>query len=161
MANIRECYCCSSKYEYCTRCEQYANQPKWRFMYDEESCKELFNAVSGYKMGVAKKENIKAVLDKYSITDYSKYKDSIKELLNELYPIKKANTKAKETTVKVVEETTKTEKMAVETVEETVENVAVADVEPVKEIDEEKNVDIELEESSKKTSVKRTKRSKN
>lgn len=81
----RKCICCGSSYQYCPNCGKFNGKPKWMISYDEESCKDLFNAVSGYNMGVVTKEQLKAVLDKHNITDYSKYKDSIKNLLTELF----------------------------------------------------------------------------
>lgn len=56
--------------------------------YDTEACKELFNAISGYNMGIVTKEQIKEILDKYGITDFSQYKESIRNKLNMLFPKK-------------------------------------------------------------------------
>lgn len=86
MANERYCKCCEKLYYYCPSCKRYVDKPQWMILFDQESCKELFNMVSAYNMNRATKEDIKSVLDKYEITDYSEYKDSIKNLLNELFP---------------------------------------------------------------------------
>lgn len=84
MAYERQCICCGKTYQYCPHCGSFSNHPKWMFNYDQESCMELFNVVSAYNMKVVGKEDVVAVVKKYNITDFSKYKDSIKKLLTEL-----------------------------------------------------------------------------
>lgn len=92
----RVCLCCGKKFEYCPTCEKYKNTPM-SAGFDCEECKEIFNVVSGYNIGVATIEDVKAVLDKYNIEDVSVYKGVVKEVLM------KATTPAPE--VKKVEET--------------------------------------------------------
>ena len=91
----RTCYTCGSKYEYCTRCAKYASQPKWRWMWDTEECKDLYDVVSGYKMGVSSKDDVQHIIEKYNITDFSKYTESIANVLNELCGSVKKNKKKK------------------------------------------------------------------
>jgi hypothetical protein len=54
------------------------------FNYDTESCNELFNIISAYNMKVVGKDEVLAVVKKYNITDFAKYKPSIKKVLTEL-----------------------------------------------------------------------------
>lgn len=61
-------------------------KPGWMFSYDTESCKDLFNAISGYNMGIQTKDDVKAIVDKYHITEFDNYKESIKKVLNDLFP---------------------------------------------------------------------------
>ena len=86
MAQERKCLCCGATYKYCPSCNKDSNKPAWMFNYDKESCKDLFNAISGYNMGIQTKDNVKTVLDKYNITDYGVYKESISKVLNDLFP---------------------------------------------------------------------------
>lgn len=96
MSHIRKCICCGVEYEYCPNCNSDSRYPKWMVSYDTESCKDVFNVVSGYNMGIISADSVKGVLNKYSITDYSKYKDSIAKVLKEI-------TKANEQPVKADE----------------------------------------------------------
>ena len=86
MSKIRKCICCNNSYEYCGNCGDGRSKPSWMAMYDTEKCKDVFNVVSGYNMGLKQKYEVKAVLDKYSIVDFSKFKDSIKTVLTNLFP---------------------------------------------------------------------------
>lgn len=79
----RKCKCCGKSYDYCPNCGKSSSKP-WMFSFDTEVCKELFNAVSAYNMKLIKEDGIKNIVDKYSITDFSIYKDDIKNLLNNL-----------------------------------------------------------------------------
>jgi len=84
MAYERQCICCGKTYQYCPHCGSFSNRPKWMFNYDEESCMEIFNVVSAYNMGVVDANKVRSVVKKYNVTDFSRYKDSIKKLLTEL-----------------------------------------------------------------------------
>ena len=79
----RKCKCCGKSYDYCPNCGKSSSTP-WMFSFDTEACKELFNAVSAYNMKLIKEDGIKNIVEKYSITDFSIYKDDIKNLLNNL-----------------------------------------------------------------------------
>ena len=87
MANTRKCLTCGKVYNYCPTCGKAADTP-WKKSYDTESCKSLFNVISGYNMGIKTKKDIKRVLDKYNITDYSRYVPNISSVLEELFSVK-------------------------------------------------------------------------
>lgn len=83
MAKKKTCKCCLKEYEFCPNCSNRNNYPAWKNEFDEESCSEIFNIISAYNMGIVKPEDVKAVIDKYNITDFSKYKKSIRDKLIE------------------------------------------------------------------------------
>lgn len=95
MSRIRECKCCGSSYSYCGNCGTDSNKPKWMVLFDKEECKSLFDAISGYNMGIKSKEDIDSVIEKYNITNYEKYNDGIKSVLNNVYSSNKKNKKKK------------------------------------------------------------------
>lgn len=85
MANERICKCCGKEYKYCPNCKRYIDLPQWMLLFDSDECKDVFNAVSGYNMGVFGKEKVKEALDKYGVTDLGKYKESISSVLTNLF----------------------------------------------------------------------------
>lgn len=85
MSKTRTCIACQNSYQYCPHCGDYARYPKWMNEFDTEACKELFNVISGYNMGIFKKDDVKKIVDKYEIKDFSAYKESIANKLNELF----------------------------------------------------------------------------
>lgn len=84
----RTCLCCGKPYEYCNHCGK--DMEPWKNLYDSIECKEVMNAVSAYNAGLADAEQIKAVLNKYNVTDYSKYKGSINAVLEAISSPKKS-----------------------------------------------------------------------
>lgn len=96
MAKERECLCCSTKYTFCPNCRNAKDFPAWKTEFDEESCREVFNAVSGYNMGIIPAKDVIGVLKKYNITDVSKYKKSIRNKLNEILEEEAINEKSAE-----------------------------------------------------------------
>ena len=111
----RKCLCCGKLYEYCNHCGK--DMEPWKNLYDSLECKEVMNAVSAYNAGLADAAQVKAVLDKYNVTDHSKYKDSINAVLKAIYPPEKAAAPKKKVSevapsveeTPVVAETTNTE----------------------------------------------------
>lgn len=101
MSKERKCLTCLTSYRYCSNCGEYSKYPRWMNEFDKESCKELFNAISGYNIGIMKKDDVKQVVDRYEIKDFSVYKESIANKLNELFP--KENIKS-ESVIESVEE---------------------------------------------------------
>ena len=95
MAEKRICLCCGKEYEYCPNCG--GSKTPWKVNYDTEACKELFNIVSAYNMNLVNEDKVKEVLDKHSITDFSVYKDSIRNLLNKLFTKQKVHEPVVET----------------------------------------------------------------
>lgn len=83
----RKCKCCGKSYDYCPNCGKSSSKP-WMFSFDTEVCKELFNAVSAYNMELIKEDGIRNIVNKYNITDFSVYKDDIKDLLTKISRIK-------------------------------------------------------------------------
>lgn len=76
----RICMCCGKEYEYCPSCSKYKGTAM-SAGFDCDVCKEIFNAVSGYNIGVLTLDDVKVVLDKYNIADVSVYKGVVKEVL--------------------------------------------------------------------------------
>lgn len=85
MAKTRTCACCGKTYSYCPTCGKDTTKP-WLAICDTEECREVLNIISAYNMGIVDKDRVKTVLDKYNVNDFSKYKKSISDKLNELFP---------------------------------------------------------------------------
>ena len=64
------------------------------FNFDSEKCHDLYDVIAGYNIGIKKIEDVKAVMDKYNITDYSEYSE---KLQNELKNLNTNSEKAEET----------------------------------------------------------------
>ena len=90
----RICKCCGKQYEYCPHCGKHSDE-LWRNITDTEECREVLNIVSAYNMKLANKDQVKKVLDKFGVTDYGKYKDSISSVLNELFGKKQEDVQKK------------------------------------------------------------------
>ena len=89
MSKERTCLACGKKYNFCPRCEASKNTP-WMVTFDCVTCKEIFNVVSGFNMGVSTLADVKAVLEKHNVSDVNVYKNTIKEVLSQANaPIKK------------------------------------------------------------------------
>lgn len=81
MSKERKCLFCGKGYLYCPNCKDYSSYPTWMFNFDTEKCRDLYKVIGGYNIGVRTIEDIKATLDKHSITDYSIFTKNLQEKL--------------------------------------------------------------------------------
>lgn len=84
MANERICIVCGTQYEYCPKCAKYAHLPKWMWMVDTETCKDLNDVIVGYSIGNKTIDDVKQIVAKHNITDYSKYSKGVQNVLNKI-----------------------------------------------------------------------------
>lgn len=89
MAQEKKCLFCGNHYTYCNHCPDSNKYPDWMFNFDTEKCHDLYEAIGGYNLGVKTIDDVKTVLDKYNITDYSTFSDKVKGKLEDLIPQKK------------------------------------------------------------------------
>jgi len=88
MAKKRVCLACGKTYKYCNNCPEFSSRPTWMTEFDCEECKEIFNAVSAYNMELMSANEVKAIIKKYNVTDFSKFKKSIADKLKEVNGMK-------------------------------------------------------------------------
>ena len=97
------CTVCGKEYEFCSGCREYALQPSWKNIYDNENCRNIFNILVDFKQ---KKISVAEAKEKINACDLS-YKDDIRadlqEALNELL-----TADVTEIAIPVVEEVEKT-----------------------------------------------------
>lgn len=87
MAIKRTCKCCGKEYEYCPNCHKEL-KPLWMATFDCEVCKDLFNLVSAYNLGMVTKDKVKAFAREKGL-DTSVYSEPIRKVLEDT-PTKKA-----------------------------------------------------------------------
>ena len=71
--NNKTCICCGKVYTFCTGCSQYDNEPRWKAIYHNETCKDIFIIVSDYLQKAISKEEAKSRLSKCDLS----YKDKL------------------------------------------------------------------------------------
>lgn len=84
----RTCVVCGKEYIYCPNCKKGNPTETWRFMYDSEECRNIFKICSNFAFGHINAETAKKKLEKYNITDRSKYNDDIRRNLSAIYAAK-------------------------------------------------------------------------
>ena len=81
MSKERTCIFCGKTYQYCPNCRDFSSYPQWMVNFDTDKCHDLYNVIAGYNVGIRKIEDVKAVLDKYNVTDYSIFTKDLQEKL--------------------------------------------------------------------------------
>jgi len=83
MKGQRTCIVCGATYKYCPACDGSKDGETWRFIYDNESCRKVFNIVSDYvngKMTIAEaKKGLTPLVDGKEFNSY--FSDKVGEIL--------------------------------------------------------------------------------
>lgn len=82
--NNKTCICCGEVYTFCTGCGQFDNEPRWRAIYHNETCKDIFIIVSDYLQKAISKEEAKERLLKCDLSYKEKLHKKIQEGIDEL-----------------------------------------------------------------------------
>lgn len=83
MATNRACYVCGKRYYYCSsyNCEQSKGKPRWMVMFDDENCKQIWDATSEryFKINTAKTRKDKGEIseDEFLIISSEATKDAV------------------------------------------------------------------------------------
>ena len=86
MAKEKVCLFCGQSYQYCPNCREYDSYPKWMAEFDTERCHDLYTVISGYNLGLKTKDDVKMVLDKHNVTDYSIFSTKLQNKLRDMFP---------------------------------------------------------------------------
>ena len=96
MARQRKCIFCGKSYQYCPNCGDDKRYPEWMFNFDTEKCRDLYEVLAGYNMEIKTVSDVKTVLDKYEVTDYSGFYPKLQEELRKFRVPTKDNTTKKD-----------------------------------------------------------------
>lgn len=75
----RECYLCSTKYEYCPTCSQDKMKPTWMAEFHDENCKNIFDICTRFNMKLMDKTEAKKALSACDLSNKSKFKDYVQK----------------------------------------------------------------------------------
>lgn len=105
---IRKCISCGEEYKFCLHCAEYDHLPRWKNMWHNENCKNLFNIASEYSVKNISAEEAKERFSKCDLSYKNKLHKNIVKAINEVNKLTKkaASKKEKEVSevVNVVEE---------------------------------------------------------
>lgn len=92
----RTCVVCGTKYVYCPNCKKGNPDETWRYLYDSEECREIYKVCNHFSFGHIDAEEAGRKLEKYNVTDRSKYSEDIRKSLSAIYAAKSESLKTKE-----------------------------------------------------------------
>lgn len=87
----RTCIVCGKKYSFCPHCGADQNKPSWMFIFDDECCHDVYDAVSGYKAGAYTKEQAKDIIKKHKLN--KKINDNMQKSVDEILTEEKTSEK--------------------------------------------------------------------
>ena len=64
----RKCVLCGKEYEYCPSCPKDKDKALWHKLYDNENCRNIFEALNNYNFKLATKEETKMILSRCDLT---------------------------------------------------------------------------------------------
>lgn len=85
--NNKTCIICGEKYTYCLSCSQFAREPKWKTIFHEENCLNIFNIISDFKAEIITKEKAVTLLSSCDLSKKDTYPDVVKNQIKEIFEI--------------------------------------------------------------------------
>lgn len=85
MRHERTCEICSSTYSYCPNCNDYADKPRWMFLFDSENCKNIYDVVNAYRTNALTAVQAKEKLDTLEIPDKGKMNKAYADFIDQIY----------------------------------------------------------------------------
>lgn len=90
MRDERTCVICGMHYSYCPNCVDYNSQPRWRFLFHDKNCHDIYNVLNDYGASVITKEQARAKLKALDLTNLNSFRkdfrDQIKEIMQSPIP---------------------------------------------------------------------------
>lgn len=78
----KKCAVCGTAYHYCTGCKEDINMPRWKFLFHDENCKNIYDIINSYKTNEITKEQAKSRLGKLELPDIvSGFKATVDEIV--------------------------------------------------------------------------------
>ena len=96
----RTCIVCGKDYVYCPNCQKGDPNETWRNIYCSEECRGIYKICNSFAFGHTTAEAAKKQLDKYHITDRSKYSEDVRKSLSAIYAAKTEAPKVEESALK-------------------------------------------------------------
>ena len=90
--NNKTCLCCGEKYTFCTSCDQYDFEPRWKAIFHNKNCKDIFNILTEYNAGNIDRATAVDSLKQCDLSAKDSFVENIKQEINELFESKEKTT---------------------------------------------------------------------
>ena len=85
MESMRKCTLCPShKYKYCSKCKNQSLIEPWRFLYDTETCRDVYHILSEFAFGRLSAPEAKEQLSKYNVPPVEEMQKALAESYNKI-----------------------------------------------------------------------------
>ncbi len=85
MRNERTCVICGKTYEYCPNCSAYDNEPRWKFLFDTKTCKDIYGVLNAYKAESISADQARSKLSRLDPTRTIVQDSGFKQITRELF----------------------------------------------------------------------------
>lgn len=87
MRDERTCVICGTHYSYCPNCVDYNSQPRWKFLFHDKNCHDIYRILNDYGAGMITKDQARDRLksiDLSNLNDFRKdFQDQIKDIMKQ------------------------------------------------------------------------------
>lgn len=84
MKHERTCAVCGTKYSYCPDCNEYAEKPRWMFLFHDENCMNIWAAINDYKAGKKDAAQTKAALQRLDLSKRDSFDESYQAIIKKI-----------------------------------------------------------------------------
>lgn len=84
MRDERECVICGTHYSYCPNCVQYNSEPRWKFLFHDKNCHDIYNVLNDYGSNVISKEQARNKLKTLDLTNIKSFRQDFRNQVNDI-----------------------------------------------------------------------------
>lgn len=95
MRDERTCVICGTHYSYCPNCVDYKNQPRWKFLFHDKNCHDIFAVLNDYGAKAITKEQAAARLRKLDLSKKQSFRKDFIDQINSIMNFGNKYTKIK------------------------------------------------------------------
>lgn len=84
MRDERECVICGAHYSYCPNCIDYIKQPRWKFLFHDKNCHDIYAVLNDYNAQVITKDEAAAKLKSLNLSGVNSFRKDFRDQINEI-----------------------------------------------------------------------------
>lgn len=84
MKDERECVICGTHYSYCPNCADYSSEPRWKFLFHDQNCHDIYNVLNNYGAGIITKDEARTKLQGLNLSKKNSFRKDFREQIDDI-----------------------------------------------------------------------------
>lgn len=87
MRDEKVCVICGTHYSYCPNCSSYAKEPRWKFLFHDQNCHDIYHVLNDYGANLITKEVARHRLMTLDLSNVKAFRQDFQDQINEIMAV--------------------------------------------------------------------------